>query len=130
MGFWIFMLIVNLMITLSMIGFGYLFSKKPPKNINFVYGYRTSMSMKNSDTWTFAHHYCGKLLHRWGIIVLLVSIVAMCFLIGKDIDTIGKIGAIICFVQMIPLIGVIFPTERALRRTFDKNGNIKNINQL
>lgn len=125
MGFWIFMLIMNLLIPLSMIGFGHLVSKKAPQSINYVFGYRTSMSMKNNDTWVFAHHYCGKLWLRWGKILLPVSILAMCFLIGKDIDTISKVGAIICFLQMIPLIGVIIPTERALRRTFDKNGKTK-----
>ena len=125
MGFWIFMLIMDLLIPLSMIGFGHLFSKKVPQSINYVFGYRTSMSMKNNDTWVFAHHYCGNLWLRWGKILLPVSILTMCFSIGKDIDTIGKIGAIICFVQMIPLAGVIIPTERALRKTFDKNGKTK-----
>ena len=125
MGFWIFMLIMDLLVPLTMIGFGHLFIKKAPHNINDVFGYRTSMSMKNNSTWIFAHHYCGKLWFRWGMILLPVSIIAMCFTIGKDIDTIGKIGGIICYVQMVPLIGAILPTECALRRTFDKNGNRK-----
>ena len=30
----------------TMIGFGFLFQKRPPKNINGLYGYRTAMSMK------------------------------------------------------------------------------------
>ena len=30
------------------------------EDVNFVFGYRTSMSMKNKDTWEFAHKYCGK----------------------------------------------------------------------
>lgn len=125
MRFWVFMLIMDLLVPLTMIGFGHLFLKKAPQSINDVFGYRTFMSMINNSTWIFAHHYCGKLWFRWGIILLPVSIVAMCFVIGKDIDTIGKIGAFICFVQMIPLVGVIFPTERALKKTFDKNGKRK-----
>lgn len=122
MGFWIFMLIINLLIPLSMIGIGYAFSKKPPQDINYVVGYRTSMSMVNKETWEFAHQYFGKLWFRWGIIVLPITIIAMCFIIGEDMDTIGKIGVYICLAQMLPLIGPIFPTELALRRTFDKNG--------
>lgn len=43
--------------------------------------------------------------------------------IGKDKDTIGNLGLIIITVQMICLIGSIFPTERALRKNFDKNGD-------
>ena len=58
MGFWIFMLIMDLLIPFTMIGFGKMFLKKAPDQINYVFGYRTSMSMKNQDTWVFAHHYC------------------------------------------------------------------------
>ena len=47
MGFWIFMLIMNLLIPVTMIGFGRLFMYKAPGAINVVYGYRTSISMKN-----------------------------------------------------------------------------------
>ena len=59
MGFWIFMLIMDLLLPFTMIGFGRYFMKKAPKEINSVFGYRTSMSMKNKDTWKFAHKYCG-----------------------------------------------------------------------
>lgn len=50
MGFWIFMLIMDLLIPFTMIGFGKMFLKKAPDQINYVFGYRTSMSMKNQDT--------------------------------------------------------------------------------
>ncbi len=59
-GFWAFMLIVNLTAPLIMVVFGILFLKNPPKNINSVFGYRTTMSMKDMDTWGFAHKYCGR----------------------------------------------------------------------
>ena len=65
MGFWIFMLIMDLLIPFTMIGFGKMFLKKAPDQINYVFGYRTSMSMKNQDTWVFAHHYCGKIWYLW-----------------------------------------------------------------
>ena len=51
MGFWIFMLIMDLLIPFTMIGFGKMFLKKAPDQINYVFGYRTSMSMKIQDTW-------------------------------------------------------------------------------
>ena len=63
MGFWIFMLIMDLLLPFTMIGFGRYFMKKAPKEINSVFGYRTSMSMKNKDTWEFAHKYCGNTWH-------------------------------------------------------------------
>ena len=60
MGFWIFMLIMDLLLPFTMIGFGRYFMKKAPKEINSVFGYRTSMSMKNKDTWEFAHNIVVK----------------------------------------------------------------------
>ena len=123
MGFWIFMLIMNLLIPVMMIGFGKYFMKSAPGSINIVFGYRTSMSMKNQDTWKFAHEYCGKLWYKWGMIMLILTIIVMLFLLGKSVDTIGYWGGVVCMIQLVPLIGAIFPTESALRRTFDKNGN-------
>lgn len=55
MFFWIFMLFVDLVTPLIMILFGRLFLTRPPKSINGVYGYRTARSMKNKETWAFAH---------------------------------------------------------------------------
>ena len=123
MGFWIFMLILALLIPLSMIGFGRYFSKSAPKEINMAFGYRTSMSMKNEDTWEFAHRHCGKIWLVVGWILLPISCVAMLFVLGKDEDVIGICGTVICCVQLVPLIGSIIPTEVALKKTFDKNGN-------
>lgn len=123
MGFWIFMLIMDLLIPFTMIGFGRYFLRKAPKKINAVFGYRMTMSMKNRDTWEFAHRYCGKIWYICGLILLPLSIVLMFFVIGQSKDTIGNLGGIICAVQLISLIGSIFPTEKALKKNFDKNGN-------
>ena len=125
MGFWIFMLIMNLLIPVMMIGFGKYFMKSAPGSINIVFGYRTSMSMKNQDTWKFAHEYCGKLWYKWGMIMLILTIIVMLFLLGKSVDTIGYWGGAVCMIQLVSLIGAIFPTESALHRTFDKNGKRK-----
>ncbi len=125
MGFWIFMMIMDLLIPFTMIGFGKLFIKNAPGKINGFFGYRTSMSMKNKDTWEFAHHYCGKLWFMAGWIMLIASMIAMLPVIGKDSDYIGAYGGVVCFVQIVFLIGSIFPTERALRKKFDKNGVIR-----
>lgn len=84
MGFWIFMLIMDLLLPFTMIGFGRYFMKKAPKEINSVFGYRTSMSMKNKDTWKFAHKYCGKVWYVCGIIMLPITVIFMLLVIGKN----------------------------------------------
>lgn len=50
MGFWCFMLAMDLIIPLSMIFLGKYFSKRAPKEINMLFGYRTTRSTKNQDT--------------------------------------------------------------------------------
>ena len=122
MEFWIFMLIMDLLLPFTMIGFGKYFMKKAPKEINSVFGYRTSMSMKNKDTWEFAHKYCGKVWYVCGMVMLPITVIFMLLVIGKSEDCVGSMGGIICGVQLIPLIGSILPTEIALKKNFDKNG--------
>lgn len=123
MWFWIFMLIMNLLIPAMMLGFGWIFLHKPPATINMAYGYRTTMSMKNQDTWNFAHQYAGKLWLRWGKWLMALSIVVMLLLFGRDEDTVGGIGGVLCLIQCVPLVYVMVPTERALKHTFDSKGN-------
>lgn len=45
--------------------------------------------------------------------------------LGQGADVVGIVGAVILGIQMIPLVGSILPTELALRKHFDKNGNRK-----
>ena len=101
MGFWIFMLIMDLLLPFTMIGFGRYFMKKAPKEINSVFGYRTSMSMKNKDTWEFAHKYCGKVWYVCGMVILPITVIFMLLVIGKNEDCVGSIGGIICGVQLM-----------------------------
>ena len=123
--FWLFTLATDLLIPLLMIGFGRMFWKKAPREINSTFGYRTTMSMKNQDTWQFAHRYCGRLWYWLGLVMLPLTVVLMVFVLGREIGTIGWVGTVICFAQVVPMVGAIVPTEMALRRTFDKNGRRK-----
>lgn len=122
MGFWIFMLIMDLLIPLTMIGFGKYFIKNAPKEINAAFGYRTSMSMKNKDTWEFAHKYCGKIWYVCGLMILPITILFLLLVIGKSKDYVGTAGGMICGMQLIPFLGSIVTTEIALKKTFDENG--------
>ena len=122
MAFWIFMTVMDLLIPLTMIGMGNHFRKHPPKEINWWYGYRTGMSMKNEDTWRFAHDYCGRLWTRIGWLLLPVSAAVMMPVLGKSEDAVGTWGGILCMIQVVILMVSIFPTEIALRKNFDEHG--------
>lgn len=125
MGYWIFMFFMSMLLPVTMLGFGSLFKKSAPGKINSIYGYRTNMSMKNQDTWVFAHQYCGNLWFKWGKVTLLISAVVMIFVFGKSEDVVGGTGSLLVLLQLIPVIGVIFPTEKALKENFDAKGNRK-----
>lgn len=125
MGFWFFMLVMVLLFPAIMILMGKVFMKSAPKKINYIYGYRTDMSMKNKDTWEFAHKYIGKLWFYLGLLLVPITVIPMLFVIGGSEDVVGTVGSIICTVALIILIIPIIPTERALKKTFDKDGNRK-----
>ena len=122
LGYWLFMLAVSLVIPLTMIVFGRHFMHSPPKEINGSYGYRTSMSMKSRETWDFAHRYFGRLWFILGLMLLPLSAAAMLFLLGESVKAIGNSSLIIMGVQLLFLIIPIFPTERALKKNFDRFG--------
>ena len=118
MGFWVFMTICNLVIPLLMIVIGQVFIKNPPKTINGIYGYRTSRSKKNQDTWNFAHLYCGKLWWKVGWVMLPLSVIGMFPVIGKNDNIVGGVGAVVVTVECIVLVITIFFVERALAKKF------------
>lgn len=122
MGFWIFMLCMDLLLPVILLLFGIYFKKSGPEKINWAFGYRTRRSMMNQETWRFAHEYCGKLWVRLGLILTPISVIILLFVRGGDENLIGNTGGIICYAQVALLIGTIFFVERALRKHFDKEG--------
>ncbi len=125
MGFWLFELAMDLLIPAVLIVFGRRFLRHPPKEINAAYGYRTTMSMKNADTWRFAHEYCGRLWLRLGIALAPLSAAPLLFVLGRDKNTIGITCVAVCVVQIVLVLLTIVPTERALRKNFDRFGRRK-----
>lgn len=75
MWFWWFMFVFDLLIPALMIISGKMMWKHPPKTINGIIGYRTARSMKNRDTWKYAHDYCGRLWWKIGWVLLLPSVI-------------------------------------------------------
>ena len=125
MGFWIFMALTVMIFPAIMIVFGRLFSRSAPKEINYAFGYRTSRSMKNMDTWKFAHEFLGKLWFILGFIMIPVNLIPLLLVIGSSENVIGTVGSVLCFVDLGAIIISIFPTESALKKNFDKDGNKK-----
>lgn len=122
MWFWWFMLIFDLLIPAMMIVFGRMMWKHSPTKINGIIGYRTSRSMKNMDTWKFAHDYCGRLWWKTGWVMLVPSAVIHFPFYNSSENAIGIVGSILCGIQCILLLVPVFFTERALKRNFTDKG--------
>ena len=100
MGIWFMMLGFNLLIPVIMLIAGKLFRTNAPKHINWIIGYRTAMSMKNEDTWVFAHKYAGSFYWKWGWVVLVFAIIFMLFILGQSVEIVSTAGCILMFLQM------------------------------
>lgn len=121
-GFWLFMSFMGLLIPVIMVGFGMLFTRKPPQKINAFYGYRTHRSMKNKETWAFAHDYFGRIWIRLGFVLLIISLLVMIMIYEEGVDTIAIITSILTILQVVIMLIPIYHTEKALGMAFDKNG--------
>ena len=114
--------ICNLLIPVVVIVTGRIMWKHYPKNINGLVGYRTTRSMKNMDTWKFAHNYCGKLWWKIGWVMVIPSALIHIPLYHSDKNTIGFAGIILVTIQCFIMILSIYPTEKALKKHFNDDG--------
>ena len=81
-------LIENLLFTSFLSGIifmitGFVMFKFPPKNINMLYGYRTTRSMKNQEQWDFSQKYSAKLLIFCGVFLILTSNISLIITINN-----------------------------------------------
>ena len=111
-------LLLLLMVPIITLIAGYLMYRHTPKSINGLVGYRTSRSMINQETWNFANKYCAALWIKLGIVSSIVSI-----LIFIVFDINEFISIVIVLIQTFLLLLSIIPVEKALKNTFDDDGN-------
>jgi uncharacterized membrane protein len=119
------MLVMTMIIPVTMIIIGIIFTKHYPAEINHICGYRTRMSMKNMDTWKYAHQISARLWLRCGIILLPISALCMLLFLGRDQDTTGYGGMMITMIQLVVMILTIPVTEHALHQRFHEDGTLR-----
>ena len=122
MWFWWLIVICDLFVPIIMLIAGRMMWKNCPKKINGLVGYRTARSMKNMDTWKFAHEYCGKLWWKIGWIMVVPTILIHIPFYHREEATVGMVGGIIVAIQCIILLASIVLTEHALKMAFNKDG--------
>lgn len=119
MGFWVFMLICDILLPLSLIVLGAAYMKgRYPKTINDFSGYRTERSRKNQDTWNFAQKLFGKVSFMFGCVILPLSVLPNLFVLGCETDICGLVGGMVAAVQIFVFI-IIYPiVESGIRKEF------------
>ena len=85
----------------------------PPKKINYLYGYRTPLSMKNQEVWNFSQKYSAVKMIQAGFFLLAASLLNVLFFIPEKISTI--IGVILLIASCIFMF---FSTEKAIKKNF------------
>lgn len=105
----------SLIFGLVTLGFGLIPKMVRPKKINSWYGYRTTMSMKNQDTWDEGNRYYTTQHIIAGIILLVLGKVGNMYL--------GYKGYLVPLIGFIPILYfTVFQTEPHLKKVFDSNG--------
>ena len=84
------------------------FKVLPPKKINYLYGYRTSSSMKNIENWNVANKFSANLMLTSMLLLLFVSYIL-------DLQNIEATNWLIGL--LIIAIGImIFLTEKKIKQ--------------
>ena len=95
--------------------FAWCYKTYPPKNINFIYGYRTRKSMRNQETWDFANRIGARMMYYVGLSTFFVGTAS--YLISPK----WALGFSLFFL-LVAMFAGIFWCERQLEINFDKNG--------
>lgn len=73
--YWIFDLLLPVVVVLM----GIVFTLRPPRRINSLYGYRTPRSMSSQRMWDEAHRYSGRVYLYVGSALLVLALLSRLF---------------------------------------------------
>lgn len=90
-----------------------IFLKNPPKEINYLYGYRTQSSMKNQEVWDFSQRFSSQKMLESGIGIIILSFLPLFFNIDEVINII--ISQLLCLGNCVYMIAA---TEKAIKKKF------------
>ena len=116
------LMITIFLIPLVMVICGMSYVKRGPKRITRLQGYRTKMSMKNRDTWDFAHKYLGDLWFKLGVPMLAVTSVVSLVVFRETNEKIMFWCTVIVVIHIAVMALPVYFTEKALKANFDENG--------
>jgi uncharacterized membrane protein len=94
---------------------GYVMYTFPPKEINGLYGYRTSSSIKSQERWDFSQRYSSLQMIKGGAAMIVLSLLAGFIPVTDALKQIaGLVVLVLCAIYLIA------STEMALKKQFPK----------
>ena len=108
---------MSLIVGVFFIAFGFRLIKYPPESRDSVMGYKTPLSMKNSDTWYVSQRHSGFIAIILGIINFIFGIWSFIqpMVINKD-----SIQLLLLFISVIAILVI---EEIHLIKLFHMNGS-------
>lgn len=114
----VFLFVTGLLVPAVMLITGWFMHKHPPKDINWVVGYRTGRSMKSPKAWRFAQKKTGAIWKKVGAIALIASAAVQIPFFFLSADAFSIASLVLMFIQLFVLFMTIPPVERALKKEF------------
>lgn len=116
------LMITIFLLPLVMVICGMSYTKRGPKKITRLQGYRSKMSMKNRETWDFAHKNLGDMWFKLGAPLLAVTSVVSLLVFRETTKQITTWCCVIFVIQLVIMVLPVAYTEKALKENFDENG--------
>lgn len=91
------------------------FSKFPPKKINYLYGYRTKASMKSQESWNFSQNYTSKKMKYISLYIFIIG----AFSIFLNIELMWSLWLGIIISVLMPVL-MILEVEKELKTRYPK----------
>ena len=106
---------ITVLVGVIFVATGFVMVKFPPKDINFLYGYRTSRSMKNQESWDFAQKYAAKEMMKTGFVLAASGLLSFIIDFGSSVNLL--VGILLVFLAVVILL---IRVEKAIKKRFGK----------
>ena len=105
----------SLIAGIAFIVMGVIMYYRPPKEINYLYGYRSAASMKSQEQWDFAQRYCALQAIKVSGVMMGVSLLSYFIPIDTAIKQFSGV-----FLLILSAAYLLYSTEKAIKRRFQK----------
>lgn len=123
MHIWLLLCFAMLLVPTLLLVFGAILSRRPPKEANWSFGYRSPRSMASDEAWDFAQKLAGFLWFWTGAITFL-SVLIVCLVMRIRSLSYMSSACLICMLAELFLLAVSYIViEIILHRQFDKYGD-------